>query len=358
MELSSHTEFEPVYGISLKKLQALVFLLIWPGINLTFVLAVLFDLRRLDLQLFWPFAVSVWSNFFFAFLAFQLIERYLPKVARTECFVCQLLLHIGVIVGVGIINTPTFPFDPSTVQARVLESTPIVPRFIVILEIAVYLAVRRMLIQNSKSYASALALRESELAVVRSQGNPHFMFNTLNLINAEISDDPENAKEILFDLADLLRKSLRLSQHTFTTVSDEAELARLYFTLQKKRFKRRLTFDIDIDEAVRDMRCPALLLQPVIENAVKHAVAPYAAPAHISLQATLQDHRLALIVKDTGPPFDESKVADGNGMRIVRKTLDLHYAGHYEMQLASRESGGEFSIRIPARASGVSNGRT
>jgi LytS/YehU family sensor histidine kinase len=269
-----------------------------------------------------------------------------------------LLLHIGVIVGVGIINTPSFPFDPSTVQARVLESTPIVPRFIVILEIAVYLAVRRMLIQNSKSYASALALRESELAVVRSQGNPHFMFNTLNLINAEISDDPENAKEILFDLADLLRKSLRLSQHTFTTVSEEAELAGLYLTLQKKRFKRRLTFDIDIDEAVRDMQCPALLLQPVIENAVKHAVAPYAAPAHIYLQATLRDHCLALIVKDTGPPFDESKVADGNGMRIVRKTLDLHYAGHYEMQLTSRESGGEFSIRIPSRALGVSNGRT
>ena len=346
MALDKSVTLKPQPEINRKQLQKLVFLIIWPMTNLLFISAVLYDVEKFNIQTIGNIAIRVWVIFGLAFLVFQLLEKYLPRVIRKDCFICQLALHILIIVGIASFLAPVsipsdrFPTMPSLV----------VPRFFIItLEITLYLIVLRTLDQQTNAFSTMLVLKEAELNVLRSQSNPHFLFNTLNLINSEISDDPDNAKEIVYDLADLLRKYLKMAQQSFTTVSEELKLVNLYLTLQQKRFKNRLSFDIEVAPETHRLPIPALLLQPVVENTIKYAVAPYAAKAHVKVETNLTDKNLVVVFKDTGPAFDDTAIEEGDGFRILRKTLDLHYANNYQLSLKSTETGGEFKVCIPVR---------
>lgn len=332
--------------INRKQLQKLAFLIILPLTNLVFVAAVLHDNEKFNFQTIGHVAIRVWVIFGLAYVVFQSLEKHLPRVIRKDCFICQLALHILIIVGIASFFAPVFGHPDSLHSAQSLE----VPRlFIITLEITLYVIVLRILDEQTKAFSTMLILKESELNVLRSQSNPHFLFNTLNLINSEISDDPDNAKEIVYDLADLLRKYLKMAQQSFTTVSEELKLVNLYLTLQQKRFKDRLTFDIDFAHETHRLQIPALLLQPVVENSIKYAVAPYAAKAHVKVSTNLTDKNLVVVFKDTGPLFNDKAIEEGDGFRILRKTLDLHYANNYELSLKSTETGGEFKVCIPIR---------
>jgi LytS/YehU family sensor histidine kinase len=186
---------------------------------------------------------------------------------------------------------------------------------------------------------------------LKSQSNPHFLFNTLNLITAEISTDPNRARETVFDLADLLRSSIKLAEERLVSVTEEMHLVSLYLNLQQRRFRDRLTFSIEIDPRTAELQIPSLLLQPVVENTIKWAVAPYADPASIEIATRLCGGRLSIVVKDSGPAFDEDKIVEGNGFRILRRTLDLQYQANYQLSLSSTADGGVFSLDLPAAPS-------
>lgn len=332
--------------INRKQLQKLVFLIILPLTNLLFVAAVMYDNEKFNIQTIGTVAIRVCVIFGLTFLVFQLLEEYLPRVIRKDRFVFQLALHILIIVGIASFFPPVFTRPDGLPSTQSLE----VPRlFIITLEITLYLIVLRILDEQANAFCTMLTLKESELNVLRSQSNPHFLFNTLNLINSEISDDPDNAKEIVYDLADLLRKYLKMARQSFTTVSEEMKLVNLYLTLQQKRFKNRLTFDIEVAHDTHRLQIPALLLQPVVENTIKHAVAPYAAKANVKVSASLTDKNLVVVFKDTGPVFDDKGIEEGDGFRILRKTLDLHFVNNYGVSLKSTKTGGEFKVCIPVR---------
>lgn len=332
--------------INRKQLQKLVFLVILPVTNLLFVSAVLYDIGKFNIQIIGNIAIRVWVIFGLAFVVFQSLEEYLPRVICKDCFICQLALHILIILGIGSFFAPVSAPPDSLPPMLPL----VVPRFFIItLEITLYLIVLRTLDEQTIAFSTMLVLKESELNVLRSQSNPHFLFNTLNLINSEISEDPDNAKEIVYDLADLLRKYLKMAQQSFTTVSEELKLVNLYLTLQQKRFKNRLTFDIEVAHETHRLQIPSLLLQPVVENTIKYAVEPYAAKAHVKVETNLTDKNLVVVFKDTGPVFDDKAIEEGDGFRILRKTLDLHFANNYELSLKSTETGSEFKVCIPVR---------
>lgn len=341
----------PPYGIHQKQFQKWVFLFVWPLINTLFAASILFDLGKFDFQLFVVVVVKLWIVFGLSFLVIQLLGSYFSKLVPTNCFWRQLGLHVFIIVGIASFFAPVFTL-PSAMQ---YPQTLIISRAVVIMEIIIYLIVLQVLNQQERSYASALALRETELNMLRFQSNPHFLFNTLNLITAEISSNPDNAKEIVFDLADLPRSNIRMAQQRFTTVYEELKLVTLYLTLQQKRFKDRLTFDIELDPETKNRQIPALLLQPVVENTVKYAVAPYASKAHINVEIRLLRDKLSIVFKDTGPPFDSSQIVEGNGFRILRKTLDLNYSGGYEIHLRSTPTGGIFTICLPTSSDRLKN---
>ncbi len=346
MALSDTKPINQPYRFDQKKFQRWVFLLVWPLANVLLVATILIDLDFATAETLLFVAINFWLLFGLSFLVLQILDRYFPKIMSTEVFWRQLFVHVVVIVGIAAIFSPLFS---RPVELK-LPQTLIGPRIFFILEIIIYLIVFRIFTQQERSFTTALALRETELNMLRSQSNPHFLFNTLNLINAQISNNPDNAKEIVYDLADLLRKNINMAQQSFTTLAKEMKLVSLYLTLQEKRFKDRLSFNIKLVPGTKLLQIPALLLQPVIENTVKYAVAPYASKAHILVETSLGNGRLVIVVKDSGPAFDETQIVEGNGMRILRNTLALHYEDDYDIQLKSTTSGGVFTLSLPVRA--------
>jgi hypothetical protein len=327
------------------RLQLLVFLLIWPGLNVMVMAGVLADLGRFSLPDFLPAAGRMWLVFALSLAILRPLQKVMSGYLRRDAFWLQLVLHALVIIGAGSVVGPPIQ-APEWIDPEVGVSL-VAPRVFLLLEIAIYLGVKKLVADSERSYAERLARQETELSMLRSQSNPHFLFNTLNLIASEISRNPENAKEILFDLSDLLRSNIKLAKGSRSTVGEEFKLVELFLQLQQKRFPERLSFEMHLSPEASHIALPPLLMQPVVENAIKHAVAPYAAPAQISLEARVSGSRLVIECRDSGPPFDATTVAEGNGMRILRQTLRLKYDEDFTLALDSTASGGVLRIDIP-----------
>ncbi|WP_163936448.1 sensor histidine kinase [Paraferrimonas sp. SM1919] len=332
--------------INKDNLQQWVFLLFLPAINLIFTTAFIYDIGVPIEDTVAYSAARLWLVFGLAYFVISFIEKHFSLVLRLDGFLQQLVLYI-VVIGIISQQFALMIEFPSHLE---IPKPSIGARIVIILEVSIYLVIVRSVNQQQRALGAEFALREAELNVLRSQSNPHFLFNTLNLIIAEISHNPNNAKEIVFDLSDLLRKSVKIAQQTETTVSEELKLVSLYLTLQQKRFKDRLTFEIRQDPLTTKLTIPSLLLQPIIENTVKHAIAPFSAKGHIAVTTSLSNDKLLITVTDTGQEFDDNQVNDGMGFKILRKTLDLHYPNSYSLELKSTDSGGKFSLSLPIKS--------
>lgn len=326
------------------RLQLIVFLLVLPAANLLFIGTILFDAGNLTAGSLVNAALRLWSLFGVSYVAIRLLETLVPRLMPAHAFWRQLAGHLVVIAAAGSLVGLTLTVP------RVMEPTGvmIMPRVVLALEITIYLAVMRILRQQERAFASEASLREAELNVLRAQSNPHFLFNTLGLITSEISRDPDNAKEIVFDLADLLRSNIQLAEQSRTTLTEEIRLVSLYLALQQQRFKDRLSYTVDIAPDAGLLSVPALLLQPVVENTVKWAVAPHPGASRIAVSARRRGDRLSIVFRDSGPVFDDQNVVEGNGFRILRKTLALNYPDQWQLSLESTPEGGVLSIDIPA----------
>ncbi|MEO0424697.1 MAG: histidine kinase [Pseudomonadota bacterium] len=332
--------------------QLLAFLLVFPAANSLFVATILYDLGVLNLDRIAWVILRLWSIFGLAFAGVRLLHRALPKVFHPDHFWRQLLAHLLLIIFAGALVGPVMTLPTALPR----PDSMFMPRVVLALEIIVYLGVLRVLRQQAREFQAQATAREAELSMLRAQSNPHFLFNTLNLISSQIADDPDNAREIVFDLADLLRSNIKMAQQSVTTVAEELRLVSLYLTLQQKRFGSRLSFSVELASEAEALPVPSLLLQPVVENTVKYAVAPYATPAHVQVQAQLADDTLRITVRDTGPAFDDSQINVGNGFRILHQTLALHYGDDYDVTLNSTDAGGVFTLSVPASMSSTAYG--
>ena len=171
---------------------------------------------------------------------------------------------------------------------------------------------------------------QSELKALRAQINPHFLFNTLNSIAALVRSRPQEAERVTEQLADLFRYSLRASKQPTVTLRDELAATQHYVGIEQTRFGDRLLVQIDVPPEVLDAQVPSLLLQPLVENAVKHGVAQTDGLCAIRLTIQRTDAgEVALTVRDTGPGFDTTEVADvlrrGSGLANVRDRLYLRF---------------------------------
>jgi sensor histidine kinase YesM len=339
-------EAKPV-GPDHARLQVLVFLLVWPGLNALVMAGVLADLGRFSTPDFLLAAARLWLVFAVSLAILRPLQKSMYRYLRPESFWAQLVLHALVIISVGGALGPLVQ-PPDWIDPEVGVSL-LAPRLFLLLEIAIYVGVQKLVAERERVYAERLARQETELSMLRSQSNPHFLFNTLNLITSEISRNPARAKEIVFDLSDLLRSNIKLAKGSRSTVGEEFKLVELFLQLQQKRFPDRLSFEIHLSPEASHVAVPPLLMQPVIENTIKHAVAPYAGPAEIALSARIDNARLVIECRDSGPPFDAGTIAEGNGMRILRQTLSVKYGADFTLALDSTPDGGVLRIDIPVR---------
>lgn len=169
-------------------------------------------------------------------------------------------------------------------------------------------------------------LAQSEINNLQQQFQPHFLFNSLNSISALIKSQPEQARSMVYNLSDYLRLTLQKSKEDFITIQEELDYLNLYLDIEKVRFGHRLEIHSELDKSCATCRIPSLLLQPVVENAIKYGLYGNTGNLLISIQIRCQDDLLEIIVTN---PFDENTVSSskgiGFGLESINRKLNLIY---------------------------------
>jgi signal transduction histidine kinase len=193
-------------------------------------------------------------------------------------------------------------------------------------------------------------LARAQLDGLRSQLQPHFLFNTLNTISALLHRDPEAADRVLTRLGDLLRLSLQHSVRQEVVLRQELEFVERYLEIQQIRFQDRLRVRIDAEPEVLDALVPTLVLQPLVENAVRHAIEPRAAEGHLRIAARRDEGRLTLQVADDGPGLVGPGRGSGIGLANTRARLEQLYGAAHRFSLANADEGGLLvTLELPFR---------
>jgi hypothetical protein len=193
-------------------------------------------------------------------------------------------------------------------------------------------------------------LTEAELKLLQAQIEPHFLFNTLSNILQLVDADPPNAKRMLLNLTSYLRASLHRTRAGATTVGEELNLVRAYLEIQAVRMGTRLAYRIDCPVELRGLALPPLLLQPLVENAVRHGLEPGPGGGEVRVQVAREDHALVLRVQDTGVGLDPERPS-GVGLANVRARVRAVSGGRGSLAMSPHPPHG-LSVRIALPLSG------
>jgi two-component system sensor histidine kinase AlgZ len=206
------------------------------------------------------------------------------------------------------------------------------------------IAFHYVLLAVESSRKAEILARAAELKALKSQLNPHFLFNCLNSISALTSIDAERARDMCVRLADFLRTSLRLGECTAIKFSEEMELARMYLDVEQVRFGGRLRVTVTIDAECEGCEVPPLLVQPLVENAIKHGIATMVDGGEVTMTGRYQDGEIRFTIEN---PFDPEAPAarnSGIGLRNVRERLLARYGNAARVEIAAEP--GRYVVRM------------
>ena len=199
-------------------------------------------------------------------------------------------------------------------------------------------------------------LAHARLDALRAQLNPHFLFNTLNAVSALVERDPKGVRRMIARLSDLLRYTLDESTDAEVPLRRELDLLAEYVELMQIRFQGRLQVTMDVDAAARDALVPNLILQPILENAIKHGVGRVTGTGEITIRARRMGDALLVTIADNGPGPGAAKPA-GVGLRNTNERLREMYGPGYAATLAEGKSGGtEADVLMPFHTEPVLEG--
>ena len=192
--------------------------------------------------------------------------------------------------------------------------------------------------QDCRAKELSLEASRSNLKALRAQINPHFLFNALNAIAGLIHKDPGRADRTVEQLAEVFRYTLRRSEREWTPLEEEIEFVKAYLEVEQARFGQRLQCRVTIDGAVRSATVPTMMVQTLVENAVKHGVAAVRGPGRVEVDAHLDGDRLRIQVADNGPGFRDDQPAahasdSGYGLKNIRERLRGYFAERAELVL-------------------------
>jgi sensor histidine kinase YesM len=281
----------------------------------------------------------------------------------------QLALHVTAALSYSIVHTTSM----MAVRALLLMGQPLPPDFpgwrnyallayltqldwllmtyLFLIGLAYALAYRR------ESEARALntsqletRLVEAQLQALQRQLHPHFLFNTLNTVSGLIRTDPDAADTMIDRLGDLLRMTLHKSGIQEVSLKEELEVLGKYVEIERTRFGNRLTVEMRVEPETLDVQVPSLVLQPLVENAIRHGIAPNAGPGWIAVYAQRDHDELVLQVLDNGdglPPERLMAMNRGVGLDNTRARLEHLYRDRFEFTFSNLERGFCVTIRIP-----------
>jgi signal transduction histidine kinase len=195
------------------------------------------------------------------------------------------------------------------------------------------------------------SLVEARLKTLEAELHPHFLFNTLHAISTLVHSDPEAADRMISRLSDLLRLTFDRSGAAQVTLKEELEFLQKYLEIEQIRFQDRLSIHFEIDPETLDAEVPRLILQPLVENAIKHGISPRAGRGHVQISAMRRDAVIWIEVQDNGVGLSTSaraRLNSGVGLSNTRARLEYLYGDAQRLEFAEADSGLSVRLQIPA----------
>ncbi len=194
-------------------------------------------------------------------------------------------------------------------------------------------------------------LAQSRLQVLKFQLQPHFLFNTLNTISELIFTNPESAERMITDLSDLLRLSLKELEVQEVSLQQELDFLKKYVEIEQIRFHDRLKIEMDVSAETFDAKVPNMILQPLVENAIKHGIAPLSQGGTVKIASIRENGNLLLSVSDNGVGLENSDISlilEGVGLKNTKSRLKHLYGAKHKFEIIPLETGGvKLNLTIP-----------
>ena len=202
--------------------------------------------------------------------------------------------------------------------------------FLILLTIVHQLWIDKHLKEQHLAYSRLIEkerqLAKAEMNNLQQQFQPHFLFNSLNSISALVKSQPENAREMILNLSDFLRKTIHKGKEDFNSLADEIDYLNLYMSIEKVRFGQRLQLEIVNDESCQNAQLPSLILQPLVENTIKFGLNGNLGTITIQLEIKCVSNLLNITISN---PYDQSAITNGNGtgygLKSVERKLGIIY---------------------------------
>ena len=341
-----------------------LYLIVWliPGLLIT-VLSVLSD----NVSWFFALAFSVPVTIFLAFIglsAYYLCRAFPLQEDKTFQLLLIFLLAsvlssaLWVMLGKGW-NVILNQLISAGSMAELTDRFSAILFGIGVVLYAASASVHYLMIEFEKSMRSErrefslkLLAQEAELKTLRTQIDPHFLFNSLNSISALTTADPAGARKMTILLAEFLRKSLALGSKSKITLNEEIELGSNFLAIEKIRFGERLQASFDIDPAGKDCLVPPLILQPLIENAIKHGIGHLVEGGTIVIQSKRLGSRIRISVENPVDLDADSKKGANVGLDNTRKRLQTLYADEARVDIIRSDERFKVELFIPSEDSG------
>lgn len=219
---------------------------------------------------------------------------------------------------------------------------------LVVLSYFLFVSLSNLSEKKAKEARLESLVRETELKMLRSQINPHFLFNSLNSISSLTITDPEKAREMVVKLSEFMRYALSRKDEQPVSLQNELENIRLYLDIEKVRFGDKLTTQENIESSCLDFKIPVLLLQPLYENAVKHGVYESTESVRILTQVKFIDGYAEIIISNNYDPEATSRSGTGTGLLNVTRRLELYYGNKGSIKTSKENGIYSVTLYLPA----------
>ncbi len=316
------------------------------------------EILKTDLIAFWIYGLltppALWFCWRFPIERGRQVSRFLLHVVASLLFAASYV-SIRVVVYPLRYEGATLPVNTHTWERiflmRLFDSTVNTYGMIAIFG-HLMLYYHRFRERELRSAQLEGKLAQAQLAALKMQLHPHFLFNTLNAVSALTRDNPRGAEDMLARLSDLLRMALAAGAEQEIPLRAELDFIGRYLAIEQIRFADSLTIQLDAAPDTLDAFVPNMLLQPLVENALRHGIAQQALGGRLEIRAWREEDELCLRVHDTGPGFPANLSrysGEGIGLRNTRSRLEHLYPGNHLLSLLNEPGGAVAMIRFPLR---------
>jgi two-component system, LytTR family, sensor kinase len=312
-------------------------------------------------DMFISVADSLISNIIFAVLGIGLwyMVRFsgkqsnsFVKIIFNHLAVCVITIVIWQVLCYALLRTffgDNEEFMKFLITSEVVRClTGILIYFLIVSVDFLVLSFEEMQAQAEHEASLSAMLRDAELSMLRSQIRPHFLFNSLNSVSSLTLSNPQAAQDMIIKLSDFMRHSLTLGADTMNSLSDELYHAGLYLDIEKVRFSDRMIVEKNINPDCGSMMLPAMILQPILENAVKHGVNTMLSTCNITLKAECNGNYLVLSISNNFDPDAVPRKGTGTGLSNVQKRMAAIYGRNDLLATTAIDQVFEVKLRIPA----------